>query len=683
MKILCLFACLFALCYQTYGLKKQAVARINARGITGTITFTEVDENTTRIVANLQGLSGNHGWHIHELPIDQTVSPDLQCLSSWAGPHYDPLNARANLNYATDCSTSNPSSCEAGDLAGRLGPLPANGQLDAMDTTGNIDLDGFYSIVGRSVVIHQVGTNVNFECGSIISQQELDGAEVTILQSVLVSPVAGRMYFKQVDGLPGIQIWGKLYHVNDSEPSERHNWHIHRDRPGEDYRVGICGPSFAGPHYDPTNQPAGAANYSQRCTPKTPEGCEIGDLTGKLGAVNVAAIPAPYATDSFFFTDSRLNLTGFQGVVNRSVVVHIAEGGSNRLSCAPLVEAENLTLTAYPIGGQPLAIISQYSRYQNTIISLGSLPSLNVPDDLGSDNPDLTVVAAAIGPNEACLLDEDATAADSTYSPYTPRSGVSTPDGYDLGDLSGAYKDYITSNGYLSVSDLPVFGAETTVSGRTLRYTYGNRRTCVPLLPPTSGANVTTVRASFSGRDVAGNVFFVQDRYDNVETGSTFILVDIYYLDANRQRTSRHNWHVHSLPAVPEQECTGVIGGHYNPFSVSLGTMAADAMNPAVNSNYSKDCTGNYQLRCESGDMTGKHGQLEIATFSDKNRPTFSYVDNNLELGGAYSIAGRSLGLHLPSSEGGALFDCATITPFYTSDDLITVYTPESEYTTR
>ena len=35
---------------------------------------------------------------------------------------------------------------------------------------------------------------------------------------------------RQVDGLPGIQIWGKLYHVNDSEPSERHNWHIHRDR---------------------------------------------------------------------------------------------------------------------------------------------------------------------------------------------------------------------------------------------------------------------------------------------------------------------------------------------------------------------------------------------------------------------------------------------------------------------
>ena len=66
-------------------------------------------------------------------------------------------------------------SCEAGDLAGRLGPLPVNGQLNMVDTTGQIDLNGFYSIVGRSIVIHEVGTNDNFECGTIISQEELDG----------------------------------------------------------------------------------------------------------------------------------------------------------------------------------------------------------------------------------------------------------------------------------------------------------------------------------------------------------------------------------------------------------------------------------------------------------------------------------------------------------------------------
>ena len=35
--------------------------------------------------------------------------------------------------------------------------------------------------------------------------------------------------------------------------------------------------------------------------------------------------------------------------------------------------------------------------------------------------------------------------------------------------------------------------------------------------------------------------------------------------------------------------------------------------------------------------MSGKHGQLEIASSTDENRPTFSYVDNNLELGGEYT----------------------------------------------
>ena len=136
----------------------------------------------------------------------------------------------------------------------------------------------------------------------------------------------------------------------------------------------MCGPEAAGPHYDPTNQVAGSPGYSTRCTPPTPTGCEVGDLTGKLGTVDVAARPAPYNSEAFFFTDSFLNLTGFQAVVDRSVVVHVANRGAPRLSCAPLVQAENITLTAYPVGGQSLAIISQYSRFQDTRISLGALP---------------------------------------------------------------------------------------------------------------------------------------------------------------------------------------------------------------------------------------------------------------------------------------------------------------------
>ena len=120
---------------------------------------------------------------------------------------------------------------------------------------------------------------------------------------------------------------------------------------------------------------AGSDDYSDRCRPETPMGCEIGDLAGKLGTINVAAKPAPYNQDAFFFTDSFLNLTGFQAVIGRSIVVHVPDQGALRIACAPLVEAENLTVTAlYPIGGSSLATFSQYSHYQDTAISLGTLP---------------------------------------------------------------------------------------------------------------------------------------------------------------------------------------------------------------------------------------------------------------------------------------------------------------------
>ena len=71
------------------------------------------------------------------------------------------------------------------------------------------------------------------------------------------------------------------------------------------------------------------------------------------------------------------------------------------------------------------------------------------------------------------------------------------------------YGDAITSCANLSVFDLPVFGARTTISGRTVRYTYGNRRVCSALLPPTDGDDYINARASFGGRDIGGNIFFV------------------------------------------------------------------------------------------------------------------------------------------------------------------------------
>ena len=54
------------------------------------------------------GGGSGYAWHIHNLPVDQTLDPAIQCLSSWVGPHYDPLGASSVTNYSTICTPSTP-----------------------------------------------------------------------------------------------------------------------------------------------------------------------------------------------------------------------------------------------------------------------------------------------------------------------------------------------------------------------------------------------------------------------------------------------------------------------------------------------------------------------------------------------------------------------------------------------
>ena len=61
-----------------------------------------------------------------------------------------------------------------------------------------------------------------------------------------------------------------------------------------------------------------------------------------------------------------------------------------------------------------------------------------------------------------------------------------------------------------------------------------------------------------------------QERENDVVTGSTQIRVGISY-SADRAQTEGHKWHIHMNPSIDGQVCAGTIGGHYNPFSVSLG----------------------------------------------------------------------------------------------------------------
>ncbi len=101
-------------------------------------------------------------------------------------------------------------------------------------------------------------------------------------------------------------------------------------------------------------------------------------------------------------------------------------------------------------------------------------------------------------------------------------------------------------------------------------------------------------------------------------------------------------------------------------------------------------------FRCESGDLTGKHGQLSLMS-DGEDRPFYTYVDSNLHLTGSFSgitimlwvasfitsiitmhiVTGRSIGIHDISADS-PLFDCGTIQRVYVSAQEVILQTSES-----
>ena len=94
--------------------------------------------------------------------------------------------------------------CEAGDLAGKFGPLVQHNNLDVVDSTGQLALSGPLSILGRSVVVHSSVDGSNFECGTI---QLANQAKKTGMKFVLLF-----FYFKNTwsEYIPSCRPWSLL-----------------------------------------------------------------------------------------------------------------------------------------------------------------------------------------------------------------------------------------------------------------------------------------------------------------------------------------------------------------------------------------------------------------------------------------------------------------------------------------
>ena len=106
--------------------------------VTGTVTFTKLEEGVM-IVANIKGLSpGEHGFHIHEY--GDCSGAD----GKTAGGHYNP--AGANHGGPGDAVR------HIGDLGNIVADENGIANLEVLDTV--ISLEGRFSIIGKGIIVH-------------------------------------------------------------------------------------------------------------------------------------------------------------------------------------------------------------------------------------------------------------------------------------------------------------------------------------------------------------------------------------------------------------------------------------------------------------------------------------------------------------------------------------------------
>ena len=123
---------------------RAIIDELDGSGVTGTVTFREVEDATT-VRISLAGLTpGEHGFHVHEgdgCGPDSTGTP-----GGAAGGHFNPLVSEHGA------PTAAPSDRHAGDL----GNVTANAEGIVAGTVVDsvLTLAGPTSVIGHAVVVH-------------------------------------------------------------------------------------------------------------------------------------------------------------------------------------------------------------------------------------------------------------------------------------------------------------------------------------------------------------------------------------------------------------------------------------------------------------------------------------------------------------------------------------------------
>ena len=242
---------------------------------------------------------------------------------------------------------------------------------------------------------------------------------------------------------------------------------------------------------------------------------------------------------------------------------------------------------------------------------------------------------------------------------------VGTEDQYEVGDLSGRYGVLDGRQSIREVyndTNLPLFGANSII-GRSIvihKMGKGDRWACSSIgwgWDPDEADQVTAIASFHHPNGYAwGYIRFSQVVYKDGSQTETIVQVRLKHPGkTNKEQTEGHDWAIwvnpvgHDAAIKPKiSRCTA--GGYrWNPTFIQLA-------DPQDQGFYSQQCHPKHPLRCEVGDMSGKHGKISVGG------KAYVFHDRNLQLHGDWfhNAIGKSVLIH---DTDGSPLACANIEP--------------------
>lgn len=250
--------------------------------------------------------------------------------------------------------------------------------------------------------------------------------------------------------------------------------------------MGNC--SEVGPHYNPVGIDVSDPNYATYCNPSNISSCEVGDLSNKLGTINIAGDPNRPSRHAW--TDANLHM---YDIVDRSIAIHAAERGSPIIACAPLIQFSSLQAVAHRPPDVSVFSLSQRSPFDPTMVTA----TVNLSAGEYQINRDGNIRTEN---NRMCY-------SDMVLSPFKLFPNVSTEDGFALGDISGKYGSSFTEGDNFNSDYFPLFNRYSTL-GHNLMINQSGNVSC-GTLNPSGSINIVRAWVNFASSMMNGWITFV------------------------------------------------------------------------------------------------------------------------------------------------------------------------------